>query len=453
MAVLLALGLALVVGIAFGARWVISRPRIPIFVSVNGVAVQNPESSLRTADDEFSALVRAAHGNAGKSSGCYFEHSTSAPYPTDIYEAVLCGPVQFYGGNPSRPYLAYSATAGTGVDHQVDLAISKVPVQPDPIAVPLGVTLIGPHGATHTRTDPTLRASTSAPEGSAGVVAVETVSPDKLATADFHSAMGSNAIAIRLDEFGPVTGYGSGMNARSAPAGTHLIAFRLSFDPGENEFAPLSSVTLSVHADGRAMRVPLNADTPQTGQLFVVSVESADQPVDLTLVDQGITQTVSLRTGQPGAGNIVALPALFPNQLINASGSALARVTSNETFLAHLKIEIGYGTLHFFTPVGHSHPKSNADVFLFLGACYTSADFVDSTTCFSFRDTDITVTPQGANAPIAPVDVDNEQAFEVPADFTSGTLTIAGSESSTDGLSMSIVQPTSIPFTLAAERN
>jgi hypothetical protein len=176
--------------------------------------------------------------------------------------------------------------------------------------------------------------------------------------------------------------------------------------------------------------------------------------VDLALTDSGVTQRLSILTGKPSAGNVAVLRRADRSVRINASGTATAHVNARGTpFDAHLTLHAYSAYLGYFLPSRHAHPRSPDKAFLQIDVCYQSADFVDSKTCHGFRSTDQSIALTGGGV-IPARDLDprsNDSStivFEVPATFTSGTLRISGSESSSDGWSMTVAQPYSLKITI-----
>ncbi|MEO6702668.1 MAG: hypothetical protein ABI140_06665 [Jatrophihabitantaceae bacterium] len=268
------------------------------------------------------------------------------------------------------------------------------------------------------------------------------------------AVMGGSNIKLTLRAFGPVADYtAAGIGERSAPAGQSLLGFRLAFDGGENDFVKLQSLKLGVSIAGRPPRqLPIAAtSTDESGQLFVVAARSGTDPIDLVLTDAGITQRLSLRTGLPAATNIAFLRAPVRFHSASGSGTAVAQVSDGGDFTAHLSVQLSSAQFYYFVPRGLTHPSSPQDVFVHLDLCYRSADFTDSKTCHTFRNSDVIVTPTG-HRPVRGQSITLDgypvTMFEVPATFSTGTITIAGSETSGDGFSMTISQPLTIRLNL-----
>ncbi len=115
-------------------------------------------------------------------------------------------------------------------------------------------------------------------------------------------AMAARRSGVRVTHVGDVTETGSGDAARSAPEGGRLISFRLGeWACDEKPCTPWSEAGLSVRV-GTDVR-PL----PTGGPTYVVAVPAGTPDVELTLVADKVTQTLSLPDGEPGADNFRVL--------------------------------------------------------------------------------------------------------------------------------------------------
>jgi hypothetical protein len=452
---LLVCGLIVLVAVAAGGWWTFLRPA-PVEITYVGAPVANAGSVLDSAKVGLAALVQADRGVLSPTSSCYFQRPSrpaAGARRSDIGGSILCGPVLFFDGSASRPYLSFPLTEHPGVDGTADLFVAAQPTSPDPAAVPPGVVLVRPAGTSKPRTDAGIKAPVPPPAMADLLTPTDLTHPVILPRAPSTAVIGSNSTTVTLQGMGPVADFGSGIDEQSTPTGQKLLAFELAFGAGENLQASPGELVLGVSIGGLTPRqLPLDSNTDERGQEFVVAVSPSVTSVDLVLTDGGITQRLSLLTGLPAPTNITLLQGPTRQQAVIGSGSATALVDADgQQFTAHLSLQIFGAALGFFMPSTLAHPASTSDAFLVVGLCFTSADFVDTTTCYRFRATDLTVTPTGGEpirAEYVPTLAGRVPVFEVPANFTIGTVTVAGSEASGEGWSMAITQPYSYPLKL-----
>ena len=187
----------------------------------------------------------------------------------------------------------------------------------------------------------------------------------------------------------------------------------------------------------------LNNDMRKAGQLFVVAVAKGE-PVSVDLTENGITQSLSLRTGRPAAGNITILRTGRIDSGYLASGIATASVTErghHTTAMLYLSI-LGART-GFFIPGTGQHPRSTHDMFLSLDVDYYVARLpANLYRQFGLAERDVTVTPLGGH-PVHGAELpggSGHVVFEVPATTVEATVSIAGS-AATKAFSMTIATP------------
>ncbi|HJQ42062.1 MAG TPA: hypothetical protein VJ831_03160 [Jatrophihabitantaceae bacterium] len=268
---------------------------------------------------------------------------------------------------------------------------------------------------------------------------------DPMTTARRSAVMGSANAFVTLLAFGRMSRVHEPSHDVPAAAGDKLRAFQLAFSQGEVGSVDMPSLNLGLSVDNGAVhRLPLDDRTSSSGQFFVADVPSSARSVDLVLTDAGITQRLSILTGQPGPNNIAVLQRTDRTAGVTDYGHATGLVTvDGHSFTVHLNISVRGADLEYFAR--GKHPTSRTRAFLYIGICYQGVEFTDPDTCHGFRSTDQFLTPRGG-APIAARDLADDPnrgytVFEVPANFTSGVLTVRGSESSNDGWHMTITQP------------
>jgi hypothetical protein len=114
-----------------------------------------------------------------------------------------------------------------------------------------------------------------------------------------------------------------------------------------------------------------------------------------------------------------------------------------------LQITVSEAHLRFWVHGTTAHPSSTAKAFLVVALCYQTLDLPDPTTCFNFRGAALQLRTAGA-PPLSARNIGDDQhsvpAWEVPASFTSGTITIDGTETSADGgFRLTITKPFTFP--------
>ncbi|MDP9118405.1 MAG: hypothetical protein M3O28_14315 [Actinomycetota bacterium] len=442
---------AAVLTVVAGLTWLALRSPAST-LTLNGATISRPDATLRDAQTQFAAYVRARAGVIHGSPRCYFQRPAqqAAGGTTEVASSVLCGPVLFYDGSEIRPYLTYSSRVVVLPNGSVRLVVSGAPDDPEPAAAK-GMLLVRPDMTSSPRSTAgfAVPIPPAAPANALAPVAV--IHPARLPPAPRTAVIGSNTTTITLDEVGPVTDFGSGPAERSAPPGQRLIGFTVDFGSGENLAAPVAALQIGVSVDGAtARRLPAVQQRSNHLQLFVIAVSTAATAVDLVLTDSGYTQRLSLLTGAPAPNNIAILRSNGAFRNASAHGDAVADVHDPGALVAHLTITLDGAGIYFFVPGTYVHPASPATALLDLDLCYHSADLADGNICHSFRPTDVTVTPTGAPAVhgrYISLNGSSQVMYEVPATMTTGTLTIAGSEAG-DGFAMTIRRPVTIPFTL-----
>lgn len=283
------------------------------------------------------------------------------------------------------------------------------------------------------------------------LVAVSGADLPGIEPAPTSARMGGAGATVVLTSVGDIRSYGSSAHARAAPAGRRLLAFELAIAPGEISVTPLAALSLGLSIDGRSPRqLPIAAPgVSRTGQWFVAAIPARARSADLVLRDAGLVQRLSLLTARPAAGNIDVLrrPNLVSGSVAFGYTSAVVDDHGRRTAV-RLAVNIGGAQLSFFTPQG-IRPASVHDAFLTLDACLASDRFFDPLTCYPFHGTALTLRPDGGQ-PIRPQIVGSGSSrsgvFEVPAGFTSGVMTLQGTETGADGWRLSVTRPFSFPI-------
>jgi hypothetical protein len=428
--------------------WTLVKPKSPLTVTVGGARVDGLAATLDTADRQFASFAHDNWGAVSTRSHCFLQR-VGGTLATDVSTMLRCGPALFFGASPSATYVSYAMTAATQPHGHVTLAVGPEPVSADPAAPPDTSTLERPDhkraSATADGVVPLLPPATTA-------AFLEPV-PDAEMAGLPRMAQGLRIIgrdvAVTESASGVVSGLGRGPNERRAPDGSKLFAFQLDVGAGEVTSAHAPAVLdVGMSIDGAAASpLRLSGHPNPNGEYFVAAVPTAASAIELVLKDAGATQTMSLITGGPASGYHILSRRNNLFAVVNASGTATASVDAKgHVFSTPLDISTTSAWLEFYSSYDAAHASGPNRALLTVGLCYRGTAFVDSTTCRAFRGTDLTITADGG-APIkgfnaAPAGANYaDPVFDVPATFTGGTITVTGSEASTDGWSMTITRP------------
>jgi hypothetical protein len=451
--------LVLVAGLLTGGYFLFLRGGPTL--TYQGHQISDAKGVLTTAESNLSAVVSKRHGAKAADTRCYYAvPTTAAPgaKKTDVDQDLRCGPVLFVDGDAAQSYLNFglrnSQTSG-----QAKLTVASQPEAPTPAAIPADFTLKRPDGKTPPSGSGGLTPP-APPAADKGVLVSADIGSQNLAKAPDSAVMGSLSGGISLTNLGPVTRYGSGDSARSAPAGQKLIAFKTAGAPGNDATSSDLSASAGVSVDGSAAK-PLPT---KVGAYYVLAVPTSVKTADLVLANAGLTQSISLLDGKPGPNNIAVLarknrvvstPATAPVTFTYSpevgfeDGSSGTSQTATATFNSG---DLSYVNTATGTAVTASSAKT---AILHLDVYYAA---VHDPGPFAFPADLVTFTPTGG-APIAAKDIGGAKGvyliFEVPAGLTTGTITLSGSATQTYGNTTgtykeSVPTAVTIPFSLAA---
>jgi len=261
------------------------------------------------------------------------------------------------------------------------------------------------------------------------------------------SVIGSYNLQVALLASGRISSYGRGMDAVGAPSGQTLWAFKLQglgiappFDP------PPGSPYVGLSVDGGAPRriqftYTVNSDGNfEDTTILIAAVPRATRAVDLVVTDAGITQRMSLLTGKPADGNIVIYQRRPESRFSNPGQSVTIPATisgGGPTLRTHVNVDVENGSLDYFAPDGSVKASGVTRALLTFGVCLRSPDVIgqdnSAGACRSYESSDFSVTPTGGR-PIRAHDYGHFfVAVDVSAYFTSGIVTLNGSENLGNG--------------------
>lgn len=360
---------------------------------------------------------------------------------------LYCGPALFYDGSASAAYLQFPLAAARHGD-RVTLTPAPTPVDPVPAALPAEAVLertdhaqppSGADGLTPPVPPPAARDLFVAVDGS-DVPGVQIASP--------RAIMGGLGLTLTLEAVGPIDHFGHNSTERSAPAGQRLIAFEIVMSDGEQASrVDAPDIAVGVRIDGAAVRALPHAVLPFApyGQWFIVAVPAVTRGVNLVFGDEGITQSVSLLTGEPSPGNIEVLQRTDRvDSIINAFDSSAVIDDHGQRRRVAVTIEKDPAYLEYFGPQGQHPPPDHAYVQVAL--CYRIAGAAE---CPPLSTSDMLLTPTGGR-PIRGRNVGTGSlpydVFEVPASYSTGNLTLASTVTIAPGVTMSGLTSVSVPI-------
>ena len=402
--------------------WQVTRPT-PVRITVAGVRVHDPGGVLARADREFRAYAVAHRGAIGAGSRCFFERLAS-PGPHDVALTLRCGPVAFFGDPPDEDYLAYPLTSTTPRHGSVTLTVNALPLVPTPAAPPPLATLIRPDRRTPATDHLTAPKPPPAPvdllvdTGPGAIPALTSLPPT--------SVLAGFGATVTLLSSGTVQSYGTGDNARSAPAGYELFAFDLVIDTGDagvTQFPPQFDLELSVNGGaGRRLAIPTGAAGVIQSVIAVVPVRP--KSLDLVLIDHGLTERMSVITGTPAPGAITVYQRAVRQVGLDIGTSVAGHLDGRAV---QVQITAFAASLDYFGATPADHPPRVDEAYLQTDLCGSVVTVTPIDSCAQPQPGDMHLDMTGASGPVTAPLVgrgDGAMAWVVPATYQSGVLVL-----------------------------
>ncbi len=439
---ILTLSLVLVAGLLAGGWFLLHKSKGPQFTFA-GKRITQPDATLSQAEKALNVMVAQRHGAKDADTRCYFATQSAPPKgtkKTDVDTAVRCGPVLFVDGDPHRTYLSFALTSAPSAHGSVSAAAASAPISADPAAPPAGLTLSRPDGKTPPG-DGGLQVPPPPPAAKGALVAAF-LTGQSLPDAPRDALMASLRGGVKLTKVGVVKRYGSGDDARSAPAGQRLVAFTYTSVAGQiGNVTPTGSATgLSVNGRG-SRRLP----SPAKGQVIVAAIPNGAR-ADLVLYLDHIRQTISLPDGKPGPTNLAVLRRSHIDARLSVNQPMTIKFTQGGAS-ANLsgRVTATHALIGYWTDDGKHHASNGSKALLWMDFRFRVPNQADQTGVDAPL---LTIRPSGG-APIRAKDLDRSDkvfaVFEVPATFTRGTVTISGKEPG----STAITVVTPVKFTVS----
>lgn len=422
---LLAAAAVVIVVVAAGVVTVLLRSGSSPSITYHGKEIASPNAPLAKAGKAVDALVSKNHGAKSRDTRCYYAQPRTpakGEKATDIVDSLECGPVLFVDGDRAQEYLTVPIVADTS-GTQAELTAQTSGLGSDSLsAVPKGLTLVRPDGAGAPAGNGGLSVPQPPPAAKDLTIATD-LSPDVAPSSQLNVSMMSKDEGVTLVSAGYIPRYGSGAEARSAPAGQRLVAFQITTGVGAIGSGG-SNPTLVV--DGTSRAIPLALDN----EWDVAAVPSGSDPV-IQLAANGFTQTLSLPAGKAGPGNIAVLARDNTTGFIGTNFTMHSTLSNKSGYSQTDKIsaEANGAALYFWPPLHPgNHPSSATTAYLSVDLSYTNPSEPGKTIGY---DPGLLTLELTSGRSVHPHNIASGNhiynVFTVPASFTSGTLVVGGS--------------------------
>ncbi|WP_375498794.1 DUF2510 domain-containing protein [uncultured Jatrophihabitans sp.] len=416
-------------------------------ITYQGNSIKDAAAVLSSAESSVTKTVSARHGVKSNDTRCYFvqaEKPADGTKKSDVDSSLSCGPVLFVDGNTAQEYLPVRLTAATSGGKAVLTPQSSLD-SVDPSSVRSGYKLVRPDGET-------------APSGNGGlkVPQPQSTQQDSITTASLGSTTPPSSLTnavmvgrtrkVTVTAAGFIPRYGTGTDARSAPSGQKLLAFRTTYDIGAVSSGTGAQVKLVV--GGTTHDVP----TATTGEYVIAAVPDSSAPT-LQLIDSGDTQTLSLPQGQPGANNIAVLTRTHRTQVLGRTFNVPILVRKgtrkgNATF----KTTATLASLDYWPPA-NTAVKASSPRNALLSVRINYFDSTQSGGPYGYDPSQLRLKlPNGSYVKARNIAPKGKIAnvFEVPATFTTGTLQITGTQRFSNGVTSTVRTTKEVAISIAA---
>lgn len=400
-------------------------------ITYEGRDIVEPEKVLGDAESRLDGIVEARNGALNDQTSCYFVVKNADT--TDIEDRLVCGPVLFVDGDQGQSYLTFPLEGSAG-DGDARLAVAAEPDSPEPAALASPDLLRRPDGNTP-------------PEGSGGLAVPEppraeagtfTVIPSEgtdLESTPATARIGSPTMSIDLTAIGEPERYGQGDEARRPAEGEKFVAFEIT--SGAGEVGPIGEFSVAVQIDeDDPTQLPDDADLSGGPVTLAISVPEDTEDVHLVVADGTIVQRLSLTTGEPDPDNIAVWQRTTRSQSLTFSQSFSVRQSQpgfvTEDFPCTLIVD-GVFLTYFAGPNADRAPSAPSQAFLDLSGVLDISGQQGQVAPVFWSLT----LPDGTVLPAFDLNDDPDLIdifFEVPANFTEGSVNFGGVNTNESGL-------------------
>lgn len=415
-----------VVAVAAGlTTWLVWPDDAPS-LTYQGKELASASDTLTKAETNVDAAVSERHGAKNGDTRCYFakpKKPQSGAKKSDVEDALRCGPVLYVDGEKSAEYLRVPLTdsaSGGKVTLEPPANVGSL----EPSALADDIDLTRPDGKTAPEGDGGLDVP-KPPAAAKNLLIATTLGSTPAPNALTDAVMVGKYTRVTVSQAGEIARYGTGDDARSAPEGQKLIAFQLRYGAGDVSSSGAGEAKFVV---GSATPATIPSTTGPDS--YVVAAVAASEPAQLVLTDGDLRQTIDLPDGKLGSGNIAVLRRSHRFDLISKTTSVPIRLSKGgRSVNATFKATVTIAALDFWPPGNTSiHASNPGRAILSVRLTYTES--ADPGKTFGFEPglvrmklRDGTYVKARNIAPKGKI----LNVFDVPADFTTGSLQITGS--------------------------
>jgi hypothetical protein len=408
---------------------VVIRVLRPPNLTFAGRPIAAPEATLADGEEILAGIVEERHGATSDDTRCYF--SLPSGEGSNVYEFLRCGPVLFVDGDTDEVYLTLPLEDQAEGGGPARLVPADEPEDPEPSGLERGERLRRPDGR-EPADDPGLEPPLP-PRAKSGLFRIESLEGVELDDPGPDAVMVSFSRTYALTGLAAPERFGRGDEARRAAEGEMLLAVELEISPSEEGVAD-EVPQLGIQIGEAAPRpLPESVGTRVGTVEMVMSVPEDVEVVDLIVTEIDVEQRLSLLTGEPASGNPSVLRRENRSQSLNHSQPLGFTISAPgylpETFTVTPTI-LQVDLLWFMGTEGRKHPADPGRAYLVvtgLDLAWPSPPFDPN----AALDEPFWTLTAANGATVAAVNVDDQPGFvtigfEVPADFTAGTISIGG---------------------------
>ncbi|MEO6703472.1 MAG: hypothetical protein ABI140_09910 [Jatrophihabitantaceae bacterium] len=421
-----------------------------VSLTYNGEQVDHPERTLSAAEAKVDQVIAHQPSVQASNHHCYFARPANGTKAerAEVADGIYCGPMLLISSQQGDRFLHFTVSSD-----RIGSRVRLTPSEPsgETMALPAHEQLTRP-GSPH---QPPGGAELQVPKAPAATadafVSVDAVGPQQDLASQRNTGMYGYDGGVRLTSTASTPYYGSGAQARSAAAGQRLIAFSLQY--GGPKESSLGELDLGVAVNGSGLQKLPEPD--KATEFKVISVPISASSVDLVLRSKGFIQRISLLTGKAGSDNITVMSRVnWQDDLSVSKDVPVTLRTSDGSVSGTMHLKVTEADLEFFEDdTGKSAPASPHGAFLHLQMSYTVSGIADVKGHELMPQVLSLRTSDGHTLHARDVASANADyiylAFDIPGDFTGGTVTIGGTDS-LDGVQLIMPQPFSFPLKFPA---